>query len=387
MVGLATARQALLKYPNSKVIVFEKEDDVATHQSRRNSGIIHSGIYYKPNGLKAKNCFNGRLLLQKFCEEHNIPFKICGKLIVANRNEDLPVLEQLMNNAPANHLEGVTYLSKEQVKEREPYVCAIKALWVPQTGIIDFLQLAQKLAQQIKEKGGEVHLQEKVTGLQKMGKKQVNVRTLQGEYCVNVVINCGGLYSDHIGRWTEKKLETRIIPFRGEYYRLVEDRAKLINHIVYSTPDTRYPFLGAHFHRNIYNRVEVGPRAVWAFKREGYHLMDIDIKNCLGDICWPGFIKLTAQHWDTGLKEIIRSISKTAFLKEAQKMIPSLQAKDLVRSRSGVRAQACDRQGNLVDDFRILQNGQIIHVCNAPSPGATSCLSIGKTIADSIHSN
>ena len=382
-MGLATAWQTLLKYHQAKVIVLEKEQGVAFHQSGRNSGVIHSGIYYKPESLKAQNCLEGYRLLLQFCQEYGVNFKICGKLVVANNAEQQVSLERLKSYADANGLAGVDYFSKEQVTEKEPHVRAQKALWVPQAGTVDFSEFAQKLADEIKRKGGEVHLNEAVTGLEEIS-GQTLVKTIGNEYHADTVINCGGLFSDEISSWTEKKVTTRIIPFRGEYYRLVEEKIHLIKTMVYPAPENRLPFWGLHFHRNIHNLVEVGPSAVWAFKREGYHLGDVDLASVVGDLCWPGFRKVAAKYWYVGLREIVRSFSKTSFLRAAQEIVPSLQKRDLIRGKSGVRAQACDRDGGLVDDFRILKRGNVIHVCNAPSPAATSSLAIGKSIAGMI---
>lgn len=380
LVGLATAWQILNKNHRAKVTVFEKEERVAYHQSGRNSGVIHSGIYYKPRSQKAENCLEGYRLLLKFCEEHNVNFRICGKLVVANDPEQEASLEHLKKQAEMNHLKGVAFLSRDQIKEREPHIRALKALWVPQAGTIDFAELAQKLSDQITKRGGEVHLKEPITKWEETSNK-VQIKTPEGEYTMDIAINCGGLFSDHISSWTEKKPTTRIIPFRGEYYKIKKERAGLINHIVYPAPTNKLPFWGLHFHRNIHNNVEVGPSAVWAFKREGYHLGDINIKSLLGDLCWPGFRKVMMEHWDIGIQEIMKSLSKSAFLRVAQKILPDLSPHDLIRSQSGVRAQACDRNGGLVDDFRILRKGQIVHVYNAPSPAATSCLSIGQKVA------
>ncbi|MCY4643974.1 MAG: L-2-hydroxyglutarate oxidase [Bacteriovoracales bacterium] len=383
VVGLATAWQTLLKYHQAEVIVLEKEGRVAFHQSGRNSGVIHSGIYYKPGSLKAQNCLRGYRLLVQFCEEYGINFKICGKLIVADSAEQMSSLEKYKYQAGANGLEGVTYLSKEEVYEKEPHVQAERALWVPQAGTVDFSEFAQKLSDEIVKRGGKVHLNEEVIGLEKTS-GQTLIKTTKDEYRADTVINCGGLFSDHIGSWTEKKMQMRIIPFRGEYYQLTKEKAHLINTMVYPTPENRLPFWGLHFHRNMHNIVEVGPSAVWAFKREGYRFGEVDLKNVVGDISWPGFRKVAAKYWDVGLREIIRSISKTSFLKAAQKIVPSLQKDDLIRGKSGVRAQACDLTGGLLDDFCILKREHIIHVCNAPSPAATSSLSIGKSIAEMI---
>ena len=383
LVGLATAWQIQQKNHRAKVTVFEKEQRVASHQSGRNSGVIHSGIYYKPKSLKAQNCLEGYHLLLKFCEEYKVNFEICGKLVVANDLQQEASLEQLMGHAKAHQLTGVIYLSKDQIGEKEPYIRAKKALWVPQTGTIDFPQLAQKLFEQIVKNGGSVHLGEPVTGLEEI-RNEMRIKTSMDNYPVDTLINCGGLYSDQISSWTEPHLTTRIIPFRGEYYKLKADRAKLINRMVYPAPANKLPFWGLHFHRNIHNDVEIGPSAVWAFKREGYRFGDIDIKSLVGDLCWPGFRKVVMRHWGVGIQEIMKSLSKSTFLKVAQKVVPSLQADDLIKSRSGVRAQACERNGSLIDDFRILKKGPVIHVCNAPSPAATSCLSIGKSIANLI---
>ena len=384
LIGLASAWQLLRQNPQRKLILLEKELGVAKHQSSRNSGVIHSGIYYSPQSQKSNNCIKGYHLLLEFCQENRIPFELCGKLIVATQEAQFPVLDRLAQNAKVIQLSGVHYLSKEQIKEREPFVEGKKALWVPQAGRIHYLQVAEKLLQKVQEMGGEVHCGEEALSVKQNG-FQTCVETNKGEYEANVVLNCGGLFSDRIAAWTEKDIDFRIIPFRGEYYELRKEKQNIVRTMVYPVPDLRFPFLGIHFTKTMQSTVEVGPNAVLALRREGYSWKDMGVWDTCESLFWPGFQRFAFRHWKKGVCELSQSLCKRSFLKEARKMVPSLELTDLVHKRSGVRAQACNRAGQLLDDFTFLRRANIIHLINVPSPAATSCFSIGQRVVELLE--
>ena len=380
IVGLAAAFSLQKANPRLKVVVLEKESEVARHQTGNNSGVIHSGLYYKPGSMKARNCIRGYQLLLDFCHEHDVPFELCGKIVVATDETELPLLRSLFERGSQNGLTGFSMLDKVGLKEHEPHVAGVGGFFVPQTGIIDFKKVAVKLAELIQQRGGEIRCNEKVTDL-KAGKGEATVITEKSSYESSLVINCAGLYSDKIASLSSRNIDVRIIPFRGEYYKLHPSAEKLVRNLIYPVPDPNFPFLGVHFTRMMRGGVEAGPNAVLAFSREGYRKSDIDLRELSETLAWPGFRKVARKYWRTGLGEMYRSFSKPAFTKALQKLIPEIQDKDLVEGGAGVRAQACDRSGGLVDDFLILEEQQVINVCNAPSPAATSCLAIGETVA------
>lgn len=381
IVGLATALHLSAAPHFKKVLVIEKESEVAKHQTGNNSGVIHSGIYYKPESLKAVNCITGYHLLIDFCKQNEVPFDLCGKIIVASDESELQALKNIGDRGVQNGLKGLKNLSKEELKEYEPHVAGIAGIFVPQTGIVDYKAVAQKYAVLIQQQGGEIRFNEKVIEIQENSETQVVV-TQKASYNTKLVINCAGLYSDKVAQLTSKKVDVKIIPFRGEYYKLREDKEYLVKNLIYPVPDPNFPFLGVHFTRMMKGGVEAGPNAVLAFQREGYKKSQINIAELSESLAWPGFQKVMAKYWRTGLGEMYRSFSKAAFTKALQKLIPEIEEKDLVEGGAGVRAQACDRTGGLVDDFLILEEKGAINVCNAPSPAATSSLSIGKTVAD-----
>lgn len=380
IVGLATAVNLTHCNPALKVLVIEKETEVARHQTGNNSGVIHSGLYYKPGSLKAKNCLRGYNLLVEFCTRHSVPFELCGKIIVATEENELPVLNNLFTRGQENGLQNLKKLSAGELKEYEPHVAGLAGIHVPQTGIVDFKKVAEKYAEVIVKSGGEIKLGEKVTAIQQKGDHSVVV-TDKFSYTTRLVVNCAGLYSDKIARLTSKNVNVKIVPFRGEYFKVKKDREYLVKNLIYPVPDPNFPFLGVHFTRMAKGGVEAGPNAVLAFKREGYKKTDINLAELGETLAWPGFRKVVARYWRTGLGEMYRSFSKAAFTKALQKMLPEIQEADLVEGGAGVRAQACDRTGGLVDDFMILEEKLAINVCNAPSPAATSSLSIGETVA------
>ncbi|MBP6618793.1 MAG: L-2-hydroxyglutarate oxidase [Leadbetterella sp.] len=382
IVGLATALNLKKAKPNLRLLLVEKENSLAAHQTGHNSGVIHSGLYYKPGSLKAKNCIEGYHMLIDFCNENKIKYELCGKIVVATSEDQLASLETLYERGIQNGLEGLEKLNREQLKAIEPHVAGIAGIKVPQTGIINYTTVSEKYAENIKNLGGEIRLGEKVSSISEINGFSTVV-TNKGSYSTTLVINCAGLYSDKVAQFTEKEqVKVRIIPFRGEYYEIKPEKQYLVKHLIYPVPDPNFPFLGVHFTRMVDGGVEAGPNAVLAFRREGYKKLSVDFSEFGETLAWPGFRKVAAKYWKTGLGEYYRSFSKSAFTKALQALIPEIQKDDLVPGGAGVRAQACDYDGGLLDDFSILENKQAINVLNAPSPAATSSLSIGKTVAE-----
>lgn len=380
IVGLATALQIKKSNSSLSILLLEKENELAKHQTGNNSGVIHSGIYYKPGSLKATNCLRGYHLLLDFCKQNNIPFELCGKIIVATDAAEKPLLNNLFLRGQENGLENLKRLTEAELKEHEPHVKGIEGIFVPQTGIIDYKVVAEKYGEVLRNQGAEIKLGEKVVDI-KTESNQVTVVTNQKSYTAKLVVNCAGLYSDKVARMTIKDLNVKIIPFRGEYFKLRKEKEYLVKNLIYPVPDPNFPFLGVHFTRMTKGGVEAGPNAVLAFQREGYKKSQINLAELGETLAWPGFQKVAAKYWRTGMGEMYRSFSKAAFTKALQKLIPEIQESDLVAGGAGVRAQACDRQGGLVDDFLILEEKQVINVCNAPSPAATSSLAIGETVS------
>ncbi|MPR33838.1 L-2-hydroxyglutarate oxidase [Salmonirosea aquatica] len=383
IVGLATALQLKEQRPQLKVLVLEKEKRVAEHQTGHNSGVIHSGLYYKPGSLKATNCIRGYRMLLDFCDREGIHYDLCGKIVVATRPEEVPILNGLHERGLQNGLVENRKITLEEMREIEPHVRGLEGIWVPYTGIIDYKAVSEKYAKRIRELGGEIRLGEKVVQVHATdGRSQISTEK-GGEYKAKLIINCAGLYSDKVAQLTqEDSMKVRIIPFRGEYYKLKAEKEHLVKNLIYPVPDPNFPFLGVHFTRMIEGGVEAGPNAVLAFRREGYGKLDIDFKEFIETLAWPGFRKVAAKYWQTGLGEMYRSFSKAAFTKALQELIPEIQAEDLEPGGAGVRAQACDYDGGLLDDFAILESTTAINVINAPSPAATSSLSIGQTVSE-----
>lgn len=383
IVGLATAYQILHKQPDAKLLIIEKESGPAKHQTGNNSGVIHSGIYYKPGSLKAKNCIEGYHKLIQFCDENNIKYELCGKIIVALNQEEIPRLETLYERGIANGLNGLKYITPKEIVEIEPFSSGIKAIYVPQTGIVDYKEVSKKLADLIQKKGGAIHYSEELENLIGL-KESVTIKTNSSSYSTKKFINCAGLYADKIAKIQNPNLEIRIIPFRGEYYELIDSKKGKVKNLIYPVPDPAFPFLGVHFTRRVDGMIEAGPNAVFATKKEGYKKTDINLAELWESLSWPGFRKVAAKYWKTGFGEIYRSFSKRAFTKALQKLMPSIKPSDLIASGAGVRAQACHKDGKLLDDFCIEQIDSCIHVLNAPSPAATSSLAIGDKIADLV---
>jgi len=385
IVGLATAYQLLEQNPKLKLCILEKEKSIALHQTGNNSGVIHSGVYYKPGSEKAINCKRGYKLLLDFCDKEAIHYELCGKVIVAVDNKEIPILEGIYNKGLQNGLSGLKFLNKEELLEKEPHVNGIQGIWVPQAGIIDYKIVAQKYLEKIEEKGGELQLETQVVDVQ-LNSGGVIVSTNKGDLSSKLLVNCAGLYSDKIAQMTGQGKNFKIIPFRGEYYDLKPEKRSLVKGLIYPVPNPDFPFLGVHFTRMIGGGVEAGPNAVLAFKREGYKNTQFNFKELFETLTYPGFIKIAAKYWKDGSYEMYRSFSKRAFVKAMQTLIPSITDADVVKGGAGVRAQACTKDGKLVDDFLILEQKRVINVCNAPSPAATSSLAIGETISKMILS-
>ncbi len=380
IVGLATAYTLLRTRPKLKLLLLEKESEIGRHQTGNNSGVIHSGLYYKPGSLKARNCIEGYHKLLNFCEEHEIEHEICGKIVVATEKDQLSLLKSLHERGHQNGLRGLKPIPAEALADYEPHVAGLEGLWVPQTGIINYMDVANTLARLIQESGGEILLERQVIDI-KTG-VTTEVITQQETYRTDLVISCAGLYSDQVTKFTEPNLDIQIIPFRGEYYQLKSEKEYLVKNLIYPVPDPSFPFLGVHFTRMIKGGVEAGPNAVLAFAKEGYKKTDIKPSELIDTLRWPGFQKIAFKYLGKGLGELYRSYSKQAFTKALQKLIPEITENDLIPGGAGVRAQASSRDGGLLDDFYIVENKSGIHVCNAPSPAATSSLAIGETISD-----
>ncbi len=382
IVGLATAWQLSQRFPGSSIRLLEKENKLAAHQSGRNSGVLHSGIYYKPGSLKAKTCRAGKAAMEAFCREHNVPYEICGKIIVAVDASEVDRLDAIhqrgLDNGVNNH-----WLDEKQIREIEPHAAGVRALHVPESGIVDYPAVCQKLSELLSRSGNFVHLQSEATAIE-CDREQVHIRTRETRYTCNFLVTCSGLHSDRIVRMSGLKPPAQIVPFRGEYYELKEHRRQLCRNLIYPVPDPKFPFLGVHFTRMIHGEVECGPNAVLALAREGYTWGTIRWKDLLESVGYSGFLRLAAQHWRMGIGEIHRSISKAAFVKALQRLMPEVRAEDLVACRAGVRAQAIAPDGSMIDDFLWVSGPRMLHVCNAPSPAATASLEIGRLIAERV---
>ena len=383
IVGLATALECSRRFPGKRLLVVEKEDRVAAHQTGHNSGVIHSGLYYRTGSLKARNCVAGCTSMKRFCQEHAIPFEECGKLVVATAPEEVPRLEQLHQRGLANGVERLRMLDRDEFREIEPHCDGICALHVPSTGIVDYTEVAKKYAELIERAGGEIVFHAKVVGLREDADTNL-VETTAGALRAKHVVNCAGLYSDAVTRMAGCKTDFEIIPFRGEYYEVKTERRFLVKNPIYPVPDPRFPFLGVHFTRHVDGSVEAGPNALLALRREGYTGSDVDLTEAVETLRYPGFWKMARKFWRKGAEEQYRSWIKPAFTRALQQMVPDLTEDDLVPGGSGVRAQAVDRNGNLLDDFHFIHSRRMIHVCNVPSPAATASLEIGREVVDML---
>ena len=382
IVGLSTAMQLKGdRFANWQVAVAEKETVLASHQTGHNSGVIHSGIYYRPDSQKARFCITGIQTLLRFCDENEIEYQQCGKVIVATGEEELGRLESLYERGTANGVQGLEMIGPERLKEIEPHAAGVQAMWVPSTGIIDYKKVASAYASRFQQNGGDIFTGAPVRKITRYP-GEVVLETAKGILKTKHVINCAGLYADRVAEMMGERLEVRIIPFRGEYFTLRPERHHLVNGLIYPVPDPRFPFLGVHYTRTIDGRVEAGPNAVLAMGREGYRKSDWDFGESWSTFTFPGFWKMSAKYWRVGVDELRRSYSKNRFVRDLKRLLPEIQDSDLAPGGSGVRAQAVARNGTLLDDFSILRGREAIHVLNAPSPGATSSLAIGAHIAD-----
>jgi L-2-hydroxyglutarate oxidase len=381
IVGLAVALEISRRFPHLRLLLLEKEDRVGRHQSGHNSGVIHSGIYYKPGSLKAKLCVAGAAAMVEFCREHGIPHSICGKVIVATSQEELQPLEELRRRGEANSVPGVRLVGPAELRDLEPNATGLAALVVPSTSITDYAAVCGKYAELITQRGGTIRTSAELIGI-KRGTNEIVAQTRLGSFSTTYFINCAGLFSDRISRMAGDEPEVMIAPFRGEYYDLIPERSWLVRALIYPVPDPRFPFLGVHFTRRISGRVDAGPNAVLAFRREGYRRTDFSLKDLASSVTFPGFRRMAAKHWRSGLEEVYRSFSKAAFVQALQRLVPEVREEDLVPGGSGVRAQALKRDGTLVDDFQFVQSGKMLHVLNVPSPAATASLLIGRAIVD-----
>ena len=386
IVGLGVALEITRSFPHLRLLLLEKEDRVARHQSGHNSGVIHSGVYYKPGSLKARLCVTGAAAMIEFCREHGVPHNVCGKVIVATRPDELPRLEDLRQRGEANGLSGLRLIGPEELREIEPHARGLRALVVPSTGVTDYAKVCEKYAELISARGGDIRLSAPATAIRRLS-NEIAVETPHGAFSATSLINCAGLFSDRIAQLAGDDPESIIVPFRGEYYDLVPERASLVRTLIYPVPDPRFPFLGVHFTRRITGRVDAGPNAVLALAREGYRHTDISLRDLATSFAFPGFWRMAGKHWRKAIDEWHRSLSKPAFVRALQRLLPEVQEKDLVPGGSGVRAQALNPDGTLVDDFQFVPSGKILHVLNVPSPAATASLTIGKAIVDTAANN
>ncbi len=382
IVGLAAASMLSRRQPNASIVVLEKERDLAAHQTGRNSGVIHSGIYYKPGSYKARFAREGNASMVEFCREHGIAHEICGKVIVATEQDELPRLENLLKRGLENQL-AVLRLTAEQVREIEPHVRCLAGIKVPSTGIVSYRQVCKTYSEIVRANDGEIRTGVRVLNVRESNGSRI-LHTTQGDFEARFVINCAGLFSDRVARDSGLDPGAKIVPFRGEYFELVPERRHLVKTLIYPVPNPDFPFLGVHFTRMIDGTIHAGPNAVLAFKREGYHKTDFNLRDTAETLTYPGFWKMARKNIGEGWMEMRRSFSKALFVHSLQRLIPEVQSADLVPCKAGVRAQALLPDGKLVDDFLILRDRNIIHVCNAPSPAATASLEIGKSIAEQV---
>jgi (S)-2-hydroxyglutarate dehydrogenase len=380
IVGLSTAWALVRRDPDAAILVLEKEGDWARHQTGHNSGVIHSGVYYKPGSLKARFSRKGGAALVEFCKEHGIPYEICGKVMVAKEEKELPLLENLYKNGLENGLK-LAKIGPAELKEIEPHAAGLAAVKVPSAGIVDYGEVARTFAALVEERGGELRLNAKVEAISE-SKGRVDIASNNGEFRARTLINCAGLHSDRLASLSGLRTGLKIVPFRGEYYELRPERRHLVRNLIYPVPNPDFPFLGVHFTRAIDGGVEAGPNAVLGLSREGYKKTDVNLKDLSEIVSYPAFWKLIGKNWRVGVGELGRSLSKRAFVRSLQELVPEIEEIDLVPAPAGVRAQALAQDGRLMDDFVILEGASSVHVCNAPSPAATACIPIGETIAE-----
>ena len=383
IIGLSTGMAFGERFPRLRLLIVEKEDRVAAHQTGHNSGVIHSGLYYKPGSLKARTCVEGAAAMVTFCQEHNIAYEICGKVVVATQQDELPALDELYRRGVANGVPNLSMLSQDQLRGIEPHSSGIRALHVPGTGITDYVAVARQYASIVHASGGTIVTGARATGIVRRNGETI-VETTKGDFATRFAINCGGLQSDRIARMAGSEPGVIIVPFRGEYYDIVPERRQLVKGLIYPVPDPKFPFLGVHFTRRIQGGFEAGPNAVLALRREGYRKTDFSFPDAMETFMYPGFWRMAQKYWQEGFKEYYRSLSKKAFTRALQRLVPAIQASDLRPGGSGVRAQALDRAGKLLDDFQIVRTGGVIQVLNVPSPAATASIVIGRRIVEML---
>lgn len=382
IVGLATAYELVQRYPGRRVVILEKEDGVAGHQTGHNSGVLHSGIYYRPGSLKATNCRDGKVAMEAFCQAEGIAYESCGKVIVAVRDDEIPRLQKIYERGRANGVR-CELIDRARLEELEPHAAGIQAILVPDAGIVDYTQVAQRLAQIIEQHGGQILTKSRVRRMLSRP-DEIVLETTVGAVKSKHVVNCAGLYSDRVTRMSGQRPQARIIPFRGEFYALRPEAHHLCNTMIYPVPDPSFPFLGVHLTRVVGGGVHCGPNAVLALAREGYRKRDVNLIDLLDTLTYSGFLRLSLKYWRIGATETWRSISKRAFVKALQRLVPDLRLEHLESAPSGVRAQAVAPDGNMVDDFLIQTSDRVVNVCNAPSPAATASLNIGRLIVDRL---
>lgn len=382
IVGLSTGMAIYHRFPNAKVVVIEKEPSVASHQTGHNSGVIHSGIYYKPGSFKARFARQGSQSMREFCQTYGIQHEICGKVIVATKKEEIPLLENLYNRGLENGL-SINRIGREELKEIEPHVNGLDAIRVPMAGIVNYRQVCEKFAEIVIENGGDIQLNTKVENINEESDR-VTIETSRSTLKAKMLINCAGLHSDRVAAAAGYYTDMKIVPFRGEYFKLKPEKRYLVKHLIYPVPNPKFPFLGVHFTRMVSGEVDAGPNAVMAFKREGYKKTDISMKDLMESLRFPGLWKMAGKFAKEGLDEYVRSFSKKQFTKSLQALIPEIQEDDLIPAPAGVRAQALQYDGNMVDDFHIIMGKRSIHMCNAPSPAATASIEIGKEVVKRI---
>jgi L-2-hydroxyglutarate oxidase len=382
IIGLATAHELLVRYPSRRVIVLEKEAAPGQHQTGHNSGVLHSGIYYRPGSLRALNCRAGKAAMEQFCGQQGIPFEICGKVIVATCDAELPLLERIYQRGQANGVR-CEIIDRHRLLELEPHVAGIRAIHVPEAGIVDYRRVSARLAEMVEHAGSRIVFRARVLRISE-NPDQITLETTAGDFAAETVVTCAGLHSDRVARASGHPISAKIVPFRGEYYKLAPTAKHLCRNLIYPVPDPNFPFLGVHFTRRIDGQVECGPNAVLALAREGYRKSDVNLRDFAETLSYGGFLRLAARHWRAGVDELRRSFSKTAFVRALKRLVPAIRADDLISGGSGVRAQAVTPEGTLVDDFLISQSDRLIHVCNAPSPAATASLNIARLIVGQL---
>lgn len=378
IVGLSVGKELTETYPDKKILVIEKEAEIASHQTGHNSGVIHSGIYYTPGSFKARFARQGNKSMVEFCKKHGISYDMCGKVIVATNEKELPLLDDLYERGMQNELD-IDKLNQEQLLEVEPNVNGIAGLHVKSAGIVDYKEVSKAFASIILKNGGDIHCEEEVRTIQE-SVNDVTIETDKQTYHTDMVINCGGLQSDRIAKMAGYHIDMKIVPFRGEYFTLKEDKTHLVKNLIYPVPNPEFPFLGVHFTRGIHGEIEAGPNAVLGFKREGYKKTDINVKDLTEVLTYKGFLHLAKKYMKVGMGEMVRSFSKQKFVESLQELVPAIQKDDLDTAPAGVRAQALNKDGSLVDDFVIIKGKKSLHVCNAPSPAATASIEIGKEV-------